>query len=288
MSTKIPFYRLVAARHGRFFVNPNDTYIGQSLQAYGEWSEPEIQLFDQFVRPGDVVVEAGANIGSHTLWFSQRVGDAGVVHAFEPARHTFQLLCANLVANDCLNVRALQQAVGADSGQLVFPVLDPRMTWNFGGASAKTPWGGSTETVDLRSVDGLSLERVDLLKADVEGFEIEVLQGAVRTLERCRPAVYVEINTHEIRNDAVRLLESLGYACWYYITPMFSASNWLGRSDDIFNDYSFDLLCLPSERFDVGGMSRAGVDDDVVRYTPTQRIWGTCLWDQAWITRRAG
>jgi len=235
-----------------------------------------------------VVLEAGANIGSHTLWFSQRVGDAGVVHAFEPARHTSQLLCANLVANDCLNVRAMQQALGAASGPLAFPFLDPRMAWNFGGASAKAQWIESTEAVDLRSVDSLSLERLDLLKADVEGFEIEVLQGAVHTLERCRPAVYVEINTQEVRDAAVTLLESIGYACWYYVTPMFSASNWLGRGDDIFNDYSFDLLCLPTEGFDVDGMSRAGVNDGVMRYTPTQRIWGTLRWDQARISRRAG
>ncbi|WP_051953450.1 FkbM family methyltransferase [Xenophilus azovorans] len=287
MSAKMPFYRLVAARHGRFFVNPNDLYIGQSLRLYGEWSEAEIRLFDQMVLPGDTVLEAGANIGSHTLWFSQRVGSAGTVYAFEPARHTFQLLCANLVANDCLNVRAVQQAVGSVPGRVEFPLPDPGQPFNFGGASAKKPWAGATETVALTSIDALALDRLDLLKADVEGFEVEVLEGATQTLARCRPAVYVEINTQEVRNAVVALLEPQGYVCWYYITPMFWASNWLGRSDDIFNDYSFDMLCLPEERFEVSSMSRAGVDDGVMRYLPTQRVWATHPWDQARVSRRA-
>ena len=100
-----PIYKLVAARHGRFFVNSNDTYVGNSMQHYGEWSEPEIALFEQVVRPGDTVLEAGANMGSHTVWLSKHVGQEGAVYAFEPARHTFQLLCANLVANDCLRLR---------------------------------------------------------------------------------------------------------------------------------------------------------------------------------------
>ncbi|MFJ2990475.1 FkbM family methyltransferase [Collimonas sp. NPDC087041] len=278
-------YTLVAARHGRFFINRNDTYIGRSLRHYGEWSEPEISLFEQIVRPGDFVVEAGANIGSHTVWLSKRVGEQGMVQAYEPARHTFQLLCANLVANECLNVAALQQAIAAQAGILDFPLLEPRQSWNFGGASMKKDWTQQKERVVATTLDAQSLERLDFIKADVEGFELELISGARQTIERQRPVVYIEINTAEIRDQAVAFFEPLGYTCWYYVTPMFSPDNWLGNADDIFNDFSFDMLCVPADRFEVTGMSRAGVNDAVISYSPTQIKWATPSWNQARVVR---
>ena len=280
-----PIYKLVAARHGRFFVNSNDTYVGNSMQHYGEWSEPEIALFEQVVKPGDTVLEAGANMGSHTVWLSRHVGQEGAVYAFEPARHTFQLLCANLVANDCLNVTALQQALGAQEQDLDFPLLDPRQPWNFGGASMKKQWTTAYERVKATTVDDLATGRLDFVKADVEGFELELLAGAARSIAQHRPVVYLEINTAEVRDGAVRLLEQQGYSCWYYVTPMYSPDNWLGNPNDIFNDYSFDMLCVPADRFEVSGLSRATVGDDVVSYLPNQIKWATQAWQHARIVR---
>lgn len=280
-------YSLVACRHGRFFINRNDTYVGRSMGHYGEWSEPEISLFGQIIRPGDGVVEAGANIGSHTVWMSRQVGAGGQVYAFEPARHTFQLLCANLVANECLNVAAVQQALGAEPGMVDFPLLDPRQNWNFGGASMKNPWTAASERVAATTIDVAVPARIDFIKADVEGFEMEVLSGAASSIAVHRPAVYIEINNAEIRNGAVSFFEKLGYACWYYITPMFSGDNWLGQPEDIFRDYSFDMLCLPQERFSVTGMSRAGENDNIVRYLENQIQWATHDWREARIARVA-
>ncbi|WP_230411439.1 FkbM family methyltransferase [Collimonas humicola] len=273
-------------RHGRFFVNRNDTHVGRSLQTYGEWSEPEVALFQQIIRVGDVVIEAGANLGSHTVCLSRLVGDGGSVIAFEPARHTFQLLCANLVANGCINVMAMQKAVGAESGEVEFPLLDPRQGWNFGGASLKWPWADKTERVSCTTLDALGLERLDFIKADVEGCELELLAGAGASILRHRPVVYVEINNAEVRNQTVDKFEKLDYSCWYYITPLHSPDNWRGHEHDILKGYSFDMVCVPNERFEVSGMLRAGIDDDVVKYPEGQIQWITSDWRLARISRR--
>ena len=87
------------SRYGTLMLNRNDDTIGRSLTHYGEWSEPETFLFAQMLRLGDTVIEAGANMGSHTVMLSGAVGESGQVYAFEPQRHTFQLLCSNLVIN---------------------------------------------------------------------------------------------------------------------------------------------------------------------------------------------
>src|SRR3954465_1933985 len=94
-----PFTVLTQTRHGQMLVNRHDVYIGRSLELYGEWSEGEIDLFRQVLRPGMVVADAGANIGTHTVARAQMVAPNGVVYAFEPQRIVFQTLAANVALN---------------------------------------------------------------------------------------------------------------------------------------------------------------------------------------------
>ncbi|AMP10084.1 methyltransferase, FkbM family domain protein [Collimonas arenae] len=273
-------------RHGKFFVNRHDTHVGRSLEMYGEWSEPKIALFGQIVGAGDTVIEAGANLGSHTVWLSRKVTGAGAVIAFEPERHVFHLLCTNLVINACTNVTTLQKAVGAEVGEVAFPLLDPHQERNFGSASLKWHWTDKTERVHCTTLDALCLERLDFIKVDVEGCELELLDGATNAIARHRPVVYVEIGSREIRNAVVDKFNQLDYSCWYYITPLFTQDNWRGLEQDVLNGYAVDMVCVPNERFEVAGMLRAAVDDDIVKYLDGQIQWATLDWRLARITRR--
>lgn len=63
------FNQLADCRYGKMLFNRNDRYIGKSLSLYGEYSQAEIELFRQILKPGSLVVEVGANIGTHTLFF---------------------------------------------------------------------------------------------------------------------------------------------------------------------------------------------------------------------------
>ena len=83
---------LKACRHGLMLYFNTDLYVGDSITKYGEWAEVETELFSKLVQPGMTVVEAGANIGTHTLALANMVGPAGRVYAFEPQRRIFQLL----------------------------------------------------------------------------------------------------------------------------------------------------------------------------------------------------
>ena len=62
-------------RYGKIMYNQLDQYVGKSLRLYGEFSQGEADVFDQIVKPGHIVVEAGANIGSHTIHLAQLAGD---------------------------------------------------------------------------------------------------------------------------------------------------------------------------------------------------------------------
>lgn len=112
--------------------NVHDLYIGRSFDTYGEFSEAEIDVFRQIVRPGDVVLDVGANIGGHTLYLAQAVGPHGKVLAFEPQRMLFQTLCANMAINSITNAYCYNQALGEEHGWVNMPDLDHGSPNNFG------------------------------------------------------------------------------------------------------------------------------------------------------------
>lgn len=255
----MPIYSTQTCRYGTLLFHSHDNTIGRSLNLYGEWSEPETFVFAQMLRPGDVVVEAGANIGTHTVMLSAAVGEQGQVHAFEPQRHAYQLLCANAALNQCINVHAHHAALGDQMGSVAFPAFDPRQTVNFGAVSLLMDQQNlAHESVPMQTVDSLRLPRLDLLKADVEGFEINVLRGARQSLEQHRPLLHLEYINPYTGNGAGPLFEylsALNYRLWFYITPLFNTRNHLGQSDNIFPGlWSFDLIAIPREKGQMQGL----------------------------------
>ena len=105
------FNELKLCRSGPMIYNKNDAFIGRALQKYGEFSWSEMEIFQQIVKPEMTVIDAGANIGTHTVEFSKM---ARFVMAFEPQRVCFQTLNANLALNNCVNVRTFQAAIGRE------------------------------------------------------------------------------------------------------------------------------------------------------------------------------
>src|SRR5689334_14706450 len=154
--------RLKATRHGLMMYNSNDTYIGRSLDLYGEWCEGEADLLRKILRPGAVVLDIGANIGTHTLFFAGAVGPGGRVLAYEPQRVIHQILCANLALNSIKHVQALNAGAGRERGTTRVPLLDYSAHHNFGLVSLGTDVG--SEPVDLIPVDELALERCHFMK----------------------------------------------------------------------------------------------------------------------------
>lgn len=151
-----------------------------------------------------VCFDVGANVGTYATLLSAL---AGRVHAFEPTE-TAEMLRANLAHNKCANVDVHQIALGRDAGALeesIFRIWgkDPeRKTYPFA-------------TVD-QMVRELNLERLDLLKIDVDSFDFEVLQGAVETLKRFNPYIIVELNhalakRNQTVNAALAWLSGQGY-----------------------------------------------------------------------------
>lgn len=172
-----------------------------------------------YLGPGAVAIDIGANLGEWTVPFARAVGPAGRVLAAEPAPRAAAALEATLGANGLHQVQVMRCAVGDHDGfaEFAVPVVtSARSDTGTAKIGAAGP-GCKALRVALRSLDLLAaehgLDRTDLIKIDVEGYERQVLDGAKATLGRFRPTLVIETG-HEGAGDrpAIRdRLRKVGY-----------------------------------------------------------------------------
>jgi len=240
------FNELAQCRGGLMLYNRNDTYIGASMRKYGEFSGEETALFRVIVQPGRTVLDVGANIGVHTVELSRLTGPAGVVHAFEPQRLIYQVLCANVALNSLANVFTHHAAAGSAGGSLLVPALDPGGRHNYGGVSLLgSPRG---ERVPMLTIDSLDLGDCQFIKLDVEGMETEALRGAEATIGRFRPILYVENDRQARSAELISVLFQYGYRLYWHLPPIYTANNFRSDTENIFGDkVSVNMICIPAE-----------------------------------------
>ena len=174
---------MVTVEGHKMFIDTRDSGVAfrlLSLQTY----EPKLtEAFKQMVKPGDVVVDIGANIGYFTLLASRLVGERGRVYAFEPAPQNFALLSKNLTANGSRNVRAFQRAVSSSRGS--GKLLVQGENWGSYRIVDSIADGQSVE-VEIISMDEFfenGHQKVNVVKMDAEGSEVRILQGSSRVLK---------------------------------------------------------------------------------------------------------
>jgi len=233
---------VMPCRYGKMMFLRNDRYIGRSLEVYGEYSEHEIAVLRQCVRPGDTVFDVGANIGTLTLPLSQFVGSTGWVAAFEPQRPIYHLLCGNLALNEIANVHAVHCAIGATDSLIRVPLLNYRLVDNYGGVAIGAEVG---DEVRLRTIDGMYLQQLRLIKIDVEGQEIEVIRGAAQTISRLRPLMFVENDRRDRSAALIAAIQALGYRLWWHFSPLFNPANFRGVAENVFGSPgSMNMVCV--------------------------------------------
>ncbi|HEV8051419.1 MAG TPA: FkbM family methyltransferase, partial [Parachlamydiaceae bacterium] len=237
-------------KHGYFAYNQYDDFVSRSLEVYGEWCDQELDFFNEMLNEGDVVLDVGAYIGTHAVFFAKKVGALGKVHAFEPQRSSFQMLCTNLTLNALYNTHCYQVGVSDKSTTIKLPVVDPYEGMNYGAIAIDDYLQG--EDLQLITIDSLNLKQCNLIKVDVEGMEAKVLKGARQTIKELRPVLYVENNNTDKSSEILQILLDLKYDCWWHFVPYFNPENFFKSKENIFITYkrSFEanLVCFPKEQ----------------------------------------
>jgi FkbM family methyltransferase len=221
---------MLITRHG-IAVIEGDTHVSAWVRKKRRLNiaEPMLRPFAHLVPRGGVVVDAGACIGDHTVTYAEWVGDGGQVWAFEPSLAAFNCLRHNTKSTP--SVKSFLVGLGS-----TIKAASVNLQEN-AGASFLGQNGG--EFAIVMPLDWFGLESLHFLKMDVEGYECELLKGAMETIGRFRPAILAEVNAGALlragasRAELLELLEWLGYDV--QITDQ--RLNW--------EDPQYDVICLP-------------------------------------------
>ncbi|MBR1153732.1 FkbM family methyltransferase [Bradyrhizobium sp. JYMT SZCCT0428] len=234
---KIAFI-LASTDHGTFIINRLDYHMLDQTSGYGVGFEilekgcfqsaeidSTLQLLDlrrKHHGDGVVAIDCGANVGTHTIEWAKRMTGWGSVLAIEAQERIFYALAGNLAINNCFNARAILAAVGNQVGEMMTPVPNYLVPGSFGSLELKNldkpefigqqvdRSGSNLATVRTLSIDSMKLPRIDFIKIDVEGMELEVLEGATQSIANSFPIMLIE--AIKVDQDQLRIvLERSGY-----------------------------------------------------------------------------
>lgn len=228
---------------------PNDMYVGRSLDLYGEYSEGEVIFYNWVSQWGGDAIDCGANMGAITVPLAKKFDH---VFAFEPQKIIFRLLRANTA--DLLNVTSYNSAVGSGDGLIQFPVLNYALSNNYGGMGReiKVAEGALLENIQVRQLDKVDAirqsDKIGLIKIDVEGMESEVIEGAMATIDKHRPFLYVENDKPKHSSQLVNMIYNLDYKAFWHFTTLYNSENYFENSENVYADITnFNIICVPRE-----------------------------------------
>ncbi len=211
---------LASSNHGTMIVNRLDYRmsgpdrgigVGYQLLEAATFDPVEVELALQLIEArkrvhgdGVVAIDGGANIGVHTVEWATAMTGWGSVIAIEAQERIYYALAGNIAINNCFNAIAMHAAISSEQGIMLIPTPDYLVPSSFGSLElkprAETEFigqpidysAGNTVAIQKMSIDALNLPRVDFIKLDIEGMELEALEGARQTIERSHPIFLVE------------------------------------------------------------------------------------------------
>ncbi len=164
-------------------------FVDEEIFANGIY-EPEIlQLYKKTIKPGDVCVDIGTNIGLHALFASKLVGETGQVICFEPIKSIFDQLSKSMDKNNMKNIIAHNKAIGQNPGKInIYKNKN-----NMGASSIALQKGDFTEEIEISNGSELNnLSKINFIKIDTEGYEWEVIQAIDTHIIKYKPTILFE------------------------------------------------------------------------------------------------
>lgn len=200
-----------------------DAHVSRQLREEGVWEAYETSLVLSLLRPGDVFIDAGANIGYFSVLGGSVVGAGGKVFAFEPDPDNFRLLQANIALNE------MEDSVSAVEAALCESPGEGRLYLSRDNLGDHRVFEGEVgrDSLSIALVQGSEyladkLSRIDLVKVDTQGSEYTVLAGLMPLLAKfdAKPRLIVELTPHALREAGasgralIELLATLGQPMW--------------------------------------------------------------------------
>jgi FkbM family methyltransferase len=231
-----------------FKLDISDTVGHTNYYSIGDQAE---QLLFDFVKPGMIVVDIGANIAATTLNLAKRTLPGGKIFSFEPSPYNYQRASENISLNNFSNIRLINQGLGNEKTTAFLYNVNShnsgmqRILNNDEGAFSYEKTAVEIDTLDS-SMQKFEIPKPSLIKIDVEGYELKVLKGGKETIMKYRPALFIELdddNLHEQGNNAKELIQSLIQLQYKIIN---AATGSCVDENTNYTNCHFDILCTPA------------------------------------------
>jgi FkbM family methyltransferase len=189
-----------------FCTMKNDTCVSDSLRANILFEKFLLSFISKLVPPEKDMLDVGSNIGVWSIIYSTVI--KGNIYAFEPQQTVYDCLLKNITLNSCANIVPYNYAL-SDKHTTYRMNASYDSKENFGAFRISSD--GELH-IEARVGDSLQLDNIGFIKMDVEGHELEAIQGLTETITRCHPLLFVEIhNDHPNSNRTYARIKELGY-----------------------------------------------------------------------------
>lgn len=217
-----------------------------ALQGFYDWQN--VLIANAVCRPGDTLIEVGANIGTETLLYAKVVGPSGRVIAFEPVPENFEILSRQVAGNHLDNVVLHRAAVSDRDGVLSF--LLPKEASNFGEGTLLGEGQDGTRAIHVNSLildqlhDAGQLPAARIMLMDVQGAELKVLRGGDGYIKEHLPYIVLEVSGNWLAKhqatpaDIDEFLRTRGYRAW-------SITRWGLRPAVVGSERMANWFCVP-------------------------------------------
>ena len=191
----------------------------------GNFEPKTIRQYQQTLKSGAIVFDIGANIGSHTLPLAKIVQPNGMVFAFEPTLYAVTKLSNNVeihpTLSKCIKVEQIllsdqKSSLEVHEIESSWPIKTSKITHNLHGGEAKSIAGSEVITLDTFVIKN-KVNVLDLIKIDVDGNEINILKGGIKTIKKLKPLIMFELAPYALREkghsgeELLQILNELGY-----------------------------------------------------------------------------
>lgn len=172
----------------KLYIHSGGDILSDSLLITKEYEPIETNKIKDLVKEGDIVIDAGANIGYYTVLLSKAVGPSGKVYSFEPGKDCFDLLKRNVEENSCNNVVLINKALLDKEGESSFYIHEKDKASS--SIYNEAPLVPATKvTVQVTTLDKEITEPIDFMKMDIEGAELQALIGGKNLLKTCKKMI---------------------------------------------------------------------------------------------------
>jgi FkbM family methyltransferase len=193
-----------------FYTHPNDTCISDCLKTGVLFEKFLLSFVKQFIDPTKNILDIGANIGVHSVVYSNYL-TAGTVYAFEPQPVIYNILLKNIEVNRCDNVVTYNFGASAVESEFCMNAFYDTKA-NQGAFRICSKEESTGLQIQCKPIDSLKLDNVGYVKIDVEGHEYETLLGMKELLTTNKPVMLIEIHESSPTKASVfALLKEIGY-----------------------------------------------------------------------------